>query len=768
MTPNKIKDLYRIFAFSAAFVFFVPAFTGCASKEEKAKNHLQKAEEYISGKEWDKAVIELKNTLQLEPKSDEAYFKLGKVFLQQKKGREAFQAFNTVISINPDHVDAHLRLSQIYLLGKQIDKAREEIQLVLDQEPESVEALKVLSGIQVLERNLEGAIGSLEKAVKISPEEASVQLSLARLYLIARKIDQAKEAYSKAIDLDPRVTAAYVELSQLLKAEGKAEQAEELLIKMVEQSDAKHIDMAVLAAFYESEGKWDLAEKTYLKAVDLSPKEDISPYIRLSNYYKKRGDYEKSISQVEAALKVKDDLNLRVYLGDLYYDFRQIDKAETIVDEVLAKDKGVPTANFLKGKILIVKREFEEAIERLDYVLRENPNAYMAYYYKGLALTSSGQNELGENNLVKALEGNPQNLKARLLLAEAYLRRRNVELAREQVEATLKLDPKGIQPIMLKGALKVLEKDLKGAEETYLKAIELAPKFAPAHVKLGLVYRYMHRRDDSRSQFDKALKINPLQVDALTMLVADYMSDQQFDQAIEIAERHREHVRENNAMVAFLNYLEARVYLVKGEPVEAEEKLKAALELNPAMVEVYRALASLYASLGRVGEARSQYESLLEQDPNSLSAYMALGIIAEQEGMNDEAEAHYRKLLSIKNDFAPAANNLAWRIMDSGGNIDEALKFAQIAKKNMQNSPTVMDTLGWAYYQKGRYPLAASEFSDAVELAPDHPVIHYHLGMALHKNKQNDQAKIHLKKALELDSGFEGAEEARSVLMDLG
>ena len=67
-----------------AFVCF-----GCASKEEKSASHLEKAREYIEEKEFNKAIIELKNVIQLDPKNDSAYYELGETYLKLKQGREA-------------------------------------------------------------------------------------------------------------------------------------------------------------------------------------------------------------------------------------------------------------------------------------------------------------------------------------------------------------------------------------------------------------------------------------------------------------------------------------------------------------------------------------------------------------------------------------------------------------------------------------------------------------------------------------------------------
>ncbi|NLA75353.1 MAG: tetratricopeptide repeat protein, partial [Deltaproteobacteria bacterium] len=145
-----------------------------------------------------------------------------------------------------------------------------------------------------------------------------------------------------------------------------------------------------------------------------------------------------------------------------------------------------------------------------------------------------------------------------------------------------------------------------------------------------------------------------------------------------------------------------------------------------------------------------------------------IGTIYDQQGENQKAEEFYRKALAIKGDFAPAANNLAWKIAEKGGNIDEALDYARIAKGQMPDNPSVMDTLGWIYYLKGSYLNAISELQDSVELMPDNPVVNYHLGMALLKNNKPAEAEEYLKNALELDPGFKGAEEAKNALKEAG
>jgi len=114
----------RIYVFMASLICLFLICSGCSSNEEKRDKHLAKAKEYIASSEFNKAVIELKNVIQLDPKNDAAYYDLGETYLKLKQGNDAYQAFSSAVSINPNNINAQLKMGQILLLAKETEKAR--------------------------------------------------------------------------------------------------------------------------------------------------------------------------------------------------------------------------------------------------------------------------------------------------------------------------------------------------------------------------------------------------------------------------------------------------------------------------------------------------------------------------------------------------------------------------------------------------------------------------------------------------------------------
>jgi tetratricopeptide (TPR) repeat protein len=141
------------------------------------------------------------------------------------------------------------------------------------------------------------------------------------------------------------------------------------------------------------------------------------------------------------------------------------------------------------------------------------------------------------------------------------------------------------------------------------------------------------------------------------------------------------------------------------------------------------------------------------------------------ESQNDwsNAKTMYQKALEIQPDNPLASNNLAYVMLQQGGNVDVALAMAQTAHRGMPDSSNAADTLGWAYYQKGVYQSAIEMFQESLRInekrgAADDPTIHYHLGLAYQKVNQPAQARQQLERALKINPNNNDAKKALSEL----
>jgi tetratricopeptide (TPR) repeat protein len=75
-----------------------------------------------------------------------------------------------------------------------------------------------------------------------------------------------------------------------------------------------------------------------------------------------------------------------------------------------------------------------------------------------------------------------------------------------------------------------------------------------------------------------------------------------------------------------------------------------------------------------------------------------------------------------------------------------------------------LDTIGWVYYRQGDFSKAQGLIAQALAGAPDSAILNYHMGMALYKTDQIEEAREKLEKALAGDDKFNGRKEAEETL----
>ena len=175
-------------------------------------------------------------------------------------------------------------------------------------------------------------------------------------------------------------------------------------------------------------------------------------------------------------------------------------------------------------------------------------------------------------------------------------------------------------------------------------------------------------------------------------------------------------------------------------------------------------LASTEASHGSADDAIANYQRALQQNPRDPRTYIFLGSLLEARGDWQQAEDLYRKALQIQPDYAIAANNLAYLMLEHGGDTSVALSLAQTARKGMPNIPNAADTLGWAYYRQGVYTSAIDTLQEAVNANPQNPTFHYHLGMAYERANNPGMAKKQLEYTLRISPNYAQAEEIKKLL----
>ncbi|HMT13161.1 MAG TPA: tetratricopeptide repeat protein [Aestuariivirga sp.] len=164
----------------------------------------------------------------------------------------------------------------------------------------------------------------------------------------------------------------------------------------------------------------------------------------------------------------------------------------------------------------------------------------------------------------------------------------------------------------------------------------------------------------------------------------------------------------------------------------AEKQLNQVLGRSPDDLTALMTLGNVYRNNENFDKAAAVYDRAVAQVAKPGKANWRLfyyrGIARERLKRWPEAEADFRKALELSPDEPPVLNYLGYSMIEKKINLDEAMAMVKKAVDVRPNDGYIVDSLGWAYYQLGKYDEALPHLERAVELASADPTIAEHLG----------------------------------------
>ncbi|NWF72320.1 MAG: tetratricopeptide repeat protein [Nitrospirae bacterium] len=749
-----------------ALVTLVCVGCGGSSPEAKKAKHRERAATYLEKGQYQEAIIEYKNVAQLDPKDADAHYQLA--LAQLKLGgltnlQGAFAELKRSTELDNTNQDAQLKLGELYLLGNEPNKARQQADIVLVSTPQNTEGLLLRGRSLINEQRYPEGMEELKKAIDLDPKNMHSYIELARAYLLSKDPDSAEAVLKQALAIEPRSVEIVMALGDLRLTTGKPEQAEAIYKQALDIAPQNEEIYLKLASFYQRSGKWSEVETIVQQLASLKP-QDEKPHIYLGDFSTWLGQKDKALASYQRATEVNpSSLMARNKLIAHYLDTGKTSEAEARVKDILAKNSKDLDGRFFDARIRLAMHNTDEAISLLQGVLKDEPTFAGAQYFLGVAFMQKGQTAQARGAFTEAVKLNPNLPEPRTALAEIYLADGSPDMAIEQAQAALQLNPRNVPAAIISGDAYLRKGDFAKSRKVYEAIAQALPKEPIGPYRLGLVARAEKNDPKALAYFEEALNRKPAAIEPLAQIVMIKQAQGKANEARERVMRQIDVVPNSSLLYDILGQL----WLAAKDLVQAEQSFRKAIDLDNSLLSAYMHLGQTYHRAGKIDQAAKEFEAVLAKDPKVIPAHMVLGTIHDRRTEYDKAQVHYEAILKLDPRFAPAANNLAWILVEQGGNLDVALSHAQMAREQQPNESNIADTLGWIYYKKNANLLALNLLKEAVEKLPNEPAVHFHYGMAQQKNGDQAGAKKSLQTALKLSQTFDGSEEARKTLAEL-
>ncbi len=214
----------------------------------------------------------------------------------------------------------------------------------------------------------------------------------------------------------------------------------------------------------------------------------------------------------------------------------------------------------------------------------------------------------------------------------------------------------------------------------------------------------------------------------------------------------------------------AAVLRKAGQPETAVEVLQQLAESNPESAVVQATLGDTLRGLEQFTEANVAYTRALDlYGPTDRARWFVLytrGITLHRLDQWPAAEADFRASLALNPGQAQVLNYLGYSLVEEGRNLDEALGMIEQAVAAQPDNGAIVDSLGWVYFQLGRYDEAVVHMERAAALEPVDPVVNDHLGDVYWAVGRLNEAQFQWRRALSFDPGETEAARIRAKLAD--
>jgi tetratricopeptide (TPR) repeat protein len=718
---------------------------------------LESGNRYFDGGKLTEAVLEFSNAVQIDPRFALAHFRLGECYLRLQRFPDAYRELQRTIELDPSNGKASLDLGLLLIAGQSYEQAKRTADELLKHNPASTDAHLLLSEINRVQEKPYAALQEIREAIRLDPRRAQLYVQLGTLQRALAENQEAELSFKEALKIDPKFTPAVQSLATLYEDSGRISDAEMQLREGIEV-DPNRIELRKsLAQLYRSEQRNREAEQVILDAKrQLGSKADN--YRVLGEYYNNIGEADKALAEFAtisnehpADLKTREDY-IRLLLS---HD--EIEKARKLNDAILKANPKETEALVIRGTMLNAENRYDEAARILEDALHDAPENAYGHYELGIALSNTGNRERAKQQWFEAAKLAPQMAEVQLALADVARQDGDNGLLRDTSEKMIRYSPFDPRGYVLRAESESQNKQTDAAARDLEKAIEISPDNASPYVAMANLFRQRGNNKGAQEYYQKALDRDPPNIEALAGIVSIFTEQGKSAEAIDLVEEQL--TRIPNSDRAYL--LLAGLKTARKDLTGAESLLQNATRINSNNVDALILLSKVQMARGERDSAIATAYQLVATSPQDVHSYFFAGTMEELVGRAQKAEELYRKALQIEPHYAPAANNLAYLMVQNGENLDAALSLAQLARQKMPDSASAADTLAWVYYHKGLYGLAGNLLREALQRSSRNATYHYHLGMVYEKQNNKPAARTQRELALQIDPNYEDAHPGR-------
>jgi tetratricopeptide (TPR) repeat protein len=523
----------------------------------------------------------------------------------------------------------------------------------------------------------------------------------------------------------------------------------------------EHVTRALL---YEEEERWKEAADELQRALPFDP-EAAEVRAQLAELFVRQERLDDAAEQIGRSLQIAETVEgylAKAHLAQAYDDeahhAQEIPALREAARLALAGDdpESIELTHLELSEAQVVSLDLAGAMDTARRLVDAVPETLRGRTQLAVVGWATGAFDQAAAALAAAIEIEPNDVEARILLAELQVATNKIDAAKDGFRAAI---DRAESPMAVADAFAgwlILRGDVAEAQDLADRLVADAGD-ADTLAVASAFERTVKRPDRAVALAERASKLGlPAGRRALLLGAAALAKD---DQAGAAAAYMNVDKREPSFFEARLRA--ADVLREQGKVDEAERALNDAAPLvsqadTPVQVEERRielavALSQVDEKRGDAARAARRLDEAIGKDGDARGdsrLILARAAVDERRGDWQRAVARGEQLLARKPRSVEALNFVGFVAADHNHDMARTLRRVQAAVVLSPGSGAIIDSLGWTYFRTGDLARADVYLEQAARLEPGDPEVLEHLGDLYAKRQERDRALATYRRAL--------------------
>ena len=527
--------------------------------------------------------------------------------------QDAIYNFETVVKEDEEDALSLYYLATLYMDTNELKVLLSAVDIfkkVIELREDYIDAYKMLCICYIRLRKFSAIIELKDKMLSICNDDYGLYDLFSTAYFEMKMFDEAIEIQQTALEYTEAKDSAYFKIGVYYFNKNAVKTSIEYFEKAVAIDDNESTYLYHLGLAYYTSENFVEAEKNLKKAIELTDNNTIY-MILYANAALKAQKYEGAIDVLEKLIKQNPNNDTHKYnLACAYEGANQLEQASKIIEKLLTFNlNSNPLKMYLAD--LYAKRGMVESAKVLysDIISSGFTTPDVLYQYAVLCVKAN-ESDAGEDIFKKLIKDNPKWAIPYKDLAIIYLGRKFFDRAAENFAKAYELEPDNISIVYEYANYFHLMADFKKAQELYDNLLDKYNLSATMLGSVALNCISLNQIDKAKELLEKAIKMEPQNVNVLFYLAQVYFIKKNFENAKQLLEDAYTLM----ASPEIANLL-AQVYFELGNYKKALPLFLVINQTNPANSLILMCVAKCLFELEKYAESKIYVEDLLKLLP---------------------------------------------------------------------------------------------------------------------------------------------------------